>query len=182
MTNNKPQTTVNNEVINTEEALKDCPFCGGEAMIETHRYTNPSGSEWGWSDYFAVYCKTCYMGSSTQSHHYKSLGQLTKYSWKEFKANPALRVDEEYTHEQHVKSVREKAIKAWNTRTPDPRHIKQEGTSPSAAAYEELVGFVKECTGDIRLVGDREAECEPTELATKAGELIKQIEELTNER
>ena len=56
---------------------------------------------------------------------------------------------------------------AWNTRTPDPR-LKH---------YEELVGFVEECAGDIRIVGDWEAECEPTELATKARELLKQIED-----
>lgn len=97
------------------QALKPCPFCGGDAEHQRDRVRSGYGEYESEENYHAVKCKKC--GASSKRVHQKHLIEFTKYTVRDFRENPILRAKVEDDYDAYCQQSEQLAVEAWNCRT-----------------------------------------------------------------
>ena len=96
------------------ESLSVCPFCGGEAVLETERERQGYGEHESLETYHVVVCSKC--KSRATRYHQKHLINFTSATVSDFRHNPVLRAKVEDEYEEYCKQVQDLAVTAWERR------------------------------------------------------------------
>lgn len=97
--------------------LKCCPFCGGEAALQTESWTNPNGHEWGSGRTTYVRCSRC----KAQGGHVSidNFNMFSKHTVQDFRENNLLRAIEDERYKNYVIEQQATALQLWSNRNYD---------------------------------------------------------------
>ena len=97
----------------TAKAILPCPFCNGEASLETR--SEHFCYEGVFVELLYVECSDC--GSRTKDFRVKQFTEMTKYTVQDFRDDPTLRSKVQKDHAIYLEQLEQEVTHAWNRRT-----------------------------------------------------------------
>ena len=94
--------------------LKPCPFCGGNAILETQCNRSGYGEYESTEKYHVVCCEKC--KAQGKRIHQQHLINFTKYTVRDFRENPILRAKVEDDYDSYCDQTKQLAIDSWEQR------------------------------------------------------------------